>query len=245
MRFVIVLFSIFGAAFGVYYGVVRTLPKETQEFKLNGVGSIVLSQPTREGGHEYLVVVHPQGWQETAIAVKEGDTLGFDAGGSVYIDLGGLNRSLDLRHKFEDDLADREKRRGKWLAERKTLAAEDLFTVRQLAEIKPAWSWNGPDGSEATAALSFPGRRSKTIIPGARYGELLGAIRETGLAAPDRADAFRVGTHSSGIVARRNGKLYFTVNDVWDDKDKSFPEKFFVDNIGFFYVKVTVAPKAK
>jgi hypothetical protein len=33
------------ALFGVYLGVIRTLPTNTQEFKINGVGSIVLSQP--------------------------------------------------------------------------------------------------------------------------------------------------------------------------------------------------------
>jgi hypothetical protein len=238
-RFLVLLL----AFFGVYYAVIRTLPKQTKEFKINGVGSIVLSQPTAEGGQEYLVVIHPQGWQETAISVKDGDTLTFDAGGNIYIDLGGLNESLRLRRQFEDQLVARDTKTRKWPAERATLAPEDRFTPEQRSSIKPVWSWNGPDGNNATKDLSFPARREKTIIPSANYGTLLGAIRESGVSVPDRQDAFVVGAHTQGFVVKRSGKLYFTVNDVWDDNDPSFPEKFYIDNIGFFYVRVIVTPK--
>lgn len=239
LRFAAILLVLFG----VYYGVIRTLPKETQEFKINGVGSIVLSQPTREGGHEYLVVIHPQGWQETAISVKQGDTLTFDAGGKIYIDLGGLNESLKLRRQLEEQLVAHDKKTHQWPAEASTLAPEDRFTLQQKFSIRPAWSWNGPDGNIATKDLSFPARREKTIVQTANYGALLGAIRESGLVVPDRQDAFVVGAHTEGFTVKRDGKLYFTVNDVWDDKDPSFPEKFYIDNVGFFYVKVTVAPR--
>jgi hypothetical protein len=57
------------------------------------------------------------------------------------------------------------------------------------------------------------------------------AIRETDV-SPTRDDAFFVGS-SNVAVAKRSGKLYFTVNDVtYDDKD--FLDMFFVDNIGSF-----------
>lgn len=237
-RFLVLLLGLFG----VYYWVIHTLPTQTKEFKINGVGSIVLSQPTAGGGHEYLVVIHPQGWQETAIAVKAGDTLTFDAGGNIYIDLGGLNESLRLRRQLETQLVLKDKKNHKWPSETLTLAPEDRFTPEQKYAIRPAWSWNGPDGNRATKDLSFPARREKTIIPNANYGALLGAIRESGITVPNRQDAFVVGTHTDGFVVKQSGKLYFTVNDVWDDKDPSFPEKFYIDNVGFFYVKVTVSP---
>jgi hypothetical protein len=230
------------ALFCVYLGVIHYLPKNAQEFKITGVGSIVLSQPTKEGGREYLVVIHPQGWQETAISVKEGDTITFDAGGSIYIDLGGLNESLGLRRQLEAEMVARDRKNHKWPAEASTLAPEDRFTPQQKSSIKPAWSWNGPDGNIATKDLSFPARRAKTIMPAVNYGALLGAVRESGLPVPDRKDAFLVGAHTQGFMVKQAGKLYFTVNDVWDDKDPSFPEKFYIDNIGFFYVKVTVSP---
>ncbi|HYW10074.1 MAG TPA: hypothetical protein VE913_24115 [Longimicrobium sp.] len=38
----------------------------------------------------------------------------------------------------------------------------------------------------------------------------------------------------------RDGTLWFTINDVWDDQDSEFPDKFYVDNVGFFLVKVLV-----
>jgi hypothetical protein len=241
-RRLVYLLILLAGLFSVYYGVVHTLPANTQKLDIHGVGSIVLSQPTPGGGQEYLVVVHPQGWQETAIAVKAGDTLTFDAGGNIYIDLGGLNESLALRRKLEAQLVQNEKKSRKWPAEKATLTPEDRFTMGQKASIRPVWSWNGPNGNVATQDLSFPARRQKTIIATANYGTLLGAIRETGISTPDRHDAFIVGAHRDGFTVKESGKLYFTVNDVWDDKDPTFPEKFYIDNIGSFYVKVTVTP---
>ena len=58
---------------------------------------------------------------------------------------------------------------------------------------------------------------------------------------PSRDDAFFVGK-SNTIRAQRTGKLYFAVNDVLNDTNKDFPDMFLVDNIGFFYVRVTVTP---
>jgi len=85
----------------------------------------------------------------------------------------------------------------------------------------------------------------RAVLPGGNYGALLGAIRETGV-TPTSTDVFLVGsgTMTSGvpIVAKRGGKLYFTVNDV-QSKDKDYPNMFFEDNIGFYYAKVTISKK--
>lgn len=245
LRCVAVMLVTLGLLFGVYFGVIRTLPMRTQEFKINGVGSIVFSQQIPGGGHEYLLVVHPQGWQETAISVKEGDTLTFEAGGNVYIDLGGLNRSLETRYKLEDEWIRKKSKGRNWIRSQSKVAPEDDYSADQVKKIKPRWAWNGPDGNIATTDLSFPSRRNKTIVPSANYGTLLAAIRETGVPTPARQDAFVVGSRNPGMTAKRSGKLYFVINDVLDDKEPNFPDKFFIDNIGFFYVKVTVTPAGK
>ena len=79
------------------------------------------------------------------------------------------------------------------------------------------------------------------VLTDRNAGAPLGAIRETE-SEPSRNDVFFIGK-SNIITAPRSGKLYFTVNAVWDDEDPAFPEKFFIDNIGFFYAKVTVTPR--
>jgi hypothetical protein len=73
------------------------------------------------------------------------------------------------------------------------------------------------------------------------YGALLGAIKEA-QASPAPEDAFFIGK-SAEVIAKRSGKLYFTVNDVWDRDDASFPNKFFIDNFGFFHARVKVSQK--
>jgi hypothetical protein len=162
--------------FGVYYGVMRTLPRNTQEFNIKGVGSIVFAQETKHGA-EYLAIVHPQGWQETGIAVKEGDNLSFEAGGDINIDLGGLVHSIARRHEIEENIIGREKRAGRWPKERDTFSPDDRFTPEEKNEIKPLWMWSDPDGTDATGELAIPARRVESIMSSVNYGALLGAIR--------------------------------------------------------------------
>lgn len=103
------LFLVFFACLfvlGLVYGILRSLPRETSEVKL-GSGSILFSQPTKNG-QEYVVVVAPQGWQETGISVKEGDTVKFEVGGRVNIDLEGLNLALDARHAADNRIMNEE-----------------------------------------------------------------------------------------------------------------------------------------
>ena len=224
--------------FGTYYGVIRTLPTNTEQFNIKGVGSIVFSQSTKTG-EEYLAIVHPQGWQETGIAVKEGDTLKFEAGGDINIDLGGLVRSIARRHDIEEKLIAREAKAGRWPQEKNTFSPDEKFSPNEKAEIRPLWMWSDPDGATATGNLAIPARRDESIMKNANYGTLLGAIRETGI-TPERSDAFKIGK-SANVSTHKSGKLYFTVNDVWAYDDPTFPNKFFIDNVGFFWVKVTVS----
>jgi hypothetical protein len=226
-----------GMLLGFIWVAAREVPKETAKITI-GPADILFTQVTKTG-REYLVIVYPQGWQETAIQVAEGDTLTFEAGGYVQIDLQGLIDSVEERRKAEDRVVEQEKRLGRWEGEKGTFHPEQHFTKEEKSASTLRWNWTDPNGNPETN-LQATSRRAQSIMKDQNYGALLGAIRET-QAQPDREDAFFIGRNNI-IRAKRSGKLYLTVNDVWDDSDPEFPEKFFVDNIGSFYAKVTVTP---
>jgi hypothetical protein len=111
-KFLLLVFFACLFGLGLVYGILRSLPRATSEVKL-GSGSILFTRPT-ENGQEYIVVISPQGWQETDISVKEGDTINFEVGGKVNIDLEGLNLALDARHAADNRIMAEEKTAGRW-----------------------------------------------------------------------------------------------------------------------------------
>lgn len=223
---------------GLVYGILRSLPHTTSEVKL-GSGSILFSQPTKDG-QEYVIVISPQGWQETGISVKKGDTINFEVGGKVNIDLQGLNLALNARIAANDRIINEEKTAGRWEKEKDDFAAELHYTTEDKRNVRPHWHWTGPDGMsvQEMKELANPAHQKRSVLPAKGYGALLAAIRETNV-LPTGDDAFFVGS-SLVYVAPRSGKIYFTVNDVtYEDRD--FPDMFFVDNIGAFYARVSVS----
>jgi hypothetical protein len=235
-KFLVLLFFTCVFVFGLVYGILRSLPRSTSEIKF-GSGSILFSQPTKDG-QEYLVVIPPQGWQETGIAVREGDHVSVEAGGKVNIDLAGLNLALEARRTADNRIIDAEKKAGRWEKEKDDFAPELYYTAEDRQNIRPRWRWIDPNGLPETKRLANPAHQRKSILPDKGYGALLAAIRETGV-QPERQDAFFVGA-SNTYVAKRSGKLYFAANDVMYD-DPDFPDLFMIDNIGFFYARVTIS----
>ena len=240
-RFLLLLLVACLLALGVSYSVLKMLPSNTGQVKL-GSGSIIFSQPTQDG-NEFLVVISPQGWQESGISVRKGDHVSVQAFGRVHIDLSGLNASLAARRAADQRVIEEETKAGRWEAEKNTFAPEDHYTADEKARMRPTWHWTGPDGIGDTSIHALKARMDRSVLPGANYGALLGAIRESGV-TPASSDVFLVGsgTDKSGIPIepKRDGKLYFTVNDVLSN-DKDYPDMFFEDNIGFFYAKVTIS----
>lgn len=238
VKFLLLAVALCLLAWGFAWTLLRSVPSQVTQINL-GSSQVLLTQTTKQGT-EYLVVVHPQGWQETGIQVREGDTLHFHAYGSVHVDLGGLVNSVQERIKAEDRIVAAERKLGKWEEEKGVFLPERHFTEDEKQKSRPRWEWTGPNGNPKNAPPALPARQSLTILPKYGYGALLCAIRETGV-VPARDDALFVGTQND-IKATKSGKVYFTVNDAWDDNDPSFPDKFFVDNVGFFYATVQVTP---
>ena len=99
-------------------------------------------------------------------------------------------------------------------------------------------------------ALSNRTRWERAIVPQLGYGALIGGFSETdadpaqpGVSERLSANAFAVRTSlRTKATGTRSGYLYFTVNEV-KSYDRTFPEMFSIDNLGTFYVKISVTSK--
>jgi hypothetical protein len=77
---------------------VRSLPAKSDIVVPWGKSEqVVFERHSSDYESEYIVMIHPQGWQETGIQVRKGDMLRLSADGSVAIDLQGLVTSAGRR----------------------------------------------------------------------------------------------------------------------------------------------------
>jgi hypothetical protein len=84
-------------------------------------------------------------------------------------------------------------------------------------------------------------------MPERPVGALLGALTAAGR-NPQASDAFFIGTTFEGkeMVVPVDGDLWFIVNDVWNKQNPEYENMFFDDNVGSFWVVVSVTnPKSQ
>jgi len=212
---------------------------QIQELQLSPTGAHVLVRAGDNDPGQYLLVVHPHGWQRVDVDVRANDTLRFASDGSVNVDLSGIMRVADNRQTLEAEIAQKEQLDR---SSRDRAAVPERFygkylTPERRESITLLRRWTGPDGvlDETVPAGSFGGRVAKRVIPTERLGALIGAVIPRTKMAPDRSDAFRIGRRGE-IVAPIDGTLWLSVNDVWDDDDAEYPGKFYDDNLGFYWV---------
>lgn len=244
-KFLLLLVCMAAVLAGVIWLVFNFASKKADELQLEEgdiKASVLFRKPVRDG-QEYTVMISPQGWQRTGVQVQAGDTLIFEAGGKVYVDLKGLNASLDARDAAERRI-ENERKKGQWKTTNDSdFLPEHYFTADEVKNMKPKWGWTGPDGIPLDAIKRYarPARQRKSICPSEGYGALLAAIGEQEQNLPG---ILFVGS-SQSFVADRDGWLFLAVNDVTNDEDPSFPDMFFVDNIGVFYARVRVFSSGK
>jgi hypothetical protein len=207
----------------------------------------VILERRSDEGREFLLLVQPQGWIDSGIPIESGDRIHFQAQGSINITSGTLYDQIQVRRRIERRLM-AEKKRGAfgsipdslWLPERH-------YTPADRDSLKPTRGWMGPDGDMGPNGLRdsrFAARARNRILVDAPYGMLVATVSQsTPLRFNGFAGAFRVGSARTVPWGGDRGTLWLTVNDVWDDEDDQFPQKFYVDNIGFFLVRVTVEKK--
>jgi hypothetical protein len=128
----------------------------------------------------------------------------------------------------------------------------------------PLRGWSGPAGYAGEERDTAVGdRTNRKMLKNAKYGSLIGTFhrpkercsfddisRFVSRCVPARTDEkFVVGAclnpklvDAPGWDDHESRKLWLIVNDVWDDKDPVFPQKFYIDNLGFFYARIRVIP---
>jgi hypothetical protein len=241
LRLLLIMAAIFAIVWLSVISILRALPAETSEVQLGIGDSRILLKQTTKSGESSLLVVSPQGWNRTAIQIKEGETFKIQAAGKVHIDLTDLDKAMEARWKAEDRI-----RRAGGPPPGK--APEDLYAPEEIAAMTDTWAWSSPEGvpKEDMARRSLKARRERSILPGLPYGVLIGAFNDRNedpdadndLVRQLATSAFRVGSYlEQKSTAKSTGYLYLTVNDVQYGPG---PQLFFMDNIGAFYVKVEV-----
>jgi hypothetical protein len=173
-----------------------------------------------------------------------------EAGGAVNIDLWGVMQKANKRHEFESRITtarnlDRQSTDPNSTPE--YYFSTDL-TKEERDRLRLLRPWNGPEGNEEIQIKfyenAFAGRTAKKIIPSAAFGALIGAVTEKASDSPKKQEAFLIGKNFGGeeLAALKDGELWFNVNDVWDEGDTEYPNKFYDDNVGYFWVKVLITP---
>lgn len=216
------------------------------EVQFSALGSVHF-QSIVNGKKQVLVVVRPQGWQNTHLPVKAGERLSFEAAGRVSIDLQGLIDAAQRMNTLEQD--ERNKHHQE-IDESKQKAPEDFFDEDQSTrdrynELKSKFSylWAEPeglkdqDGRYVIEDKDYPGRTKNKAIPNAPYGALIGAIIPIKDEPLDKKDFFLIGK-SESMYAKGAGELWLNVNDVIDKGDPIESKIYYFDNVGFFWVKV-------
>jgi hypothetical protein len=215
------------------------------EVELSGSPRVVLHQVT-ERGHEYRILVspaaHPTPWQDTEIQIKPGDSIEIEAEGRVNINIFGLVQHVQRRHAIEARI-DSALRRGA-LPPRpdSSRLPERYYTERDRESLEIKRGWIGPEGEPGPEGITdnaYAARTAHKLDPDAPFGLLLGAVHEGHGDPPQRA-IFGVGARWRKEWSSSAGTLRFAINDVWDGADDRFPDKFYVDNVGFFLVRVLV-----
>ncbi len=246
-----------------------TLGVRPSELSMSPSGIAVKMDRQVPGGHEYFVAVPPQiGWLDTDISISPDDHVVFWASGEVNLSIFRITESVQNRKRIEAQITcmvgnaagiractdPRARRFADSLKVNAGLTPEDFFSASEIESIEPSQPWIGPGGDIVTDDRSYVGRTSKKLAPTMPFGQLVGLILPKDQ-DPDRLNstqAFSIGTglesESGQRVATRTGDLWLAVNDVWNGTGKltgsNYPDNMFMlDNIGTFWVRVTVTKR--
>lgn len=218
---------------------------QTTEFTLGGAQShLVIQSVEKNGNGIYVLVVSPQGWQPSGIPVRKGDHLRFAAGGKVCIDVNSIIVMVAKRKAYEEKWAKIKHIRTNDITE--TRVPEEYFTEQEQHDLVLDRPWVDPNGfSLDVFRPSFRSRRQRYLLPDEPAGSLVASVGDA-YKEPPRGEAFFVGVgdkvahKADELIAPVDGWLWFTVNDV-QYADTQNRNLFYNDNIGFFWVRVTVS----
>ena len=200
----------------------------------------------------YVVVVSPQGWQNTEIEVKRGDRFDVAAGGKINVNLQDIVESVRERNEEERRIL----AQNPGLKKDPKKAPED-FPQFDVTRFRLDLPWNGPEGVQAAETSnedpSYSGRTARRVKPDAPLGALIGYVAPPGTTdeqlwkkpAP-YSELFVYPGKATTLTADKDGVLWFTVNDVmYQGADWRDDDLFFRDNVGSFWINLSSPPKSR
>src|SRR6266705_1113249 len=223
----------------------RWLGAENSQISIGGFETQFLFQSTSANKEEYLMIVHPQGWQDSGIEVEKGARMSFRAGGQIHIDFNGLRQQAEDRSTMEKRLEkskhlDRDSDDQNNLPEMyfseewDTNSHETIWAhLKDQRKFRP---WVGPEGYDPSLQ-AWRARQKRRAFPEARLGELIGQIKDSKGSPLDKAFEIGTGIGMPDVHTKESGHLWLAINDV---VDPTYPELFFADNLGFCWVKVVI-----
>lgn len=213
-----------------------------KEINLSATGSKVLFEAKSPGGkRQFLLVVHPQGWQNTGIHINRGSQISFKADGRVNVDGAGLFKTVIYRKDLEEKKKEAFHLDGKLSDEAQT--PEYHFSDEEKKNVMLQRPWVDPDGfaqnttDERIPGLTYGNRVERLELKGENLGCLIGRIGDQS----NGSQLFKVGKKQE-IIAQASGDLWLNVNDVRNLQSDLPQEMFYLDNVGFFWVVVTTEP---
>lgn len=211
--------------------VIALPPGESIQLK---VGNVEFTSNMLGSRSTSLTVVHPNGWNDTKIAVLKGQRISIVTGGSVNVDVVGTVRAGELRRAIEARFSDPRSTVSAVMSglPEDALSAADLALLTDATEFRP---WNGPNGQQPQTSLSRA-RASRRALPNAALGALIGQVRFGG-SQDQSTPPFMVGEHLADFEVPASGTLWLAVNDV---VFPAHPNLFWADNVGFFVAVVGV-----
>jgi len=201
---------------------------------------VIFVTESSSGTKEYLLVVHPQGWQNTGIHIEEGNKISVKADGRVNIDGGGLFRTVIARKDLEDKIKKDRHLDDKSADQKQT--PEYYFSDEDKKKTMVLRPWVDPSGFASNTAdeqimqLTFGNRAERLELKGANLGCLIGRIGESSASSPP----FKIGKALPDTTIQTTGDLWLNVNDVKNLQSDLPQQMFYQDNLGCFWVVVTV-----
>ncbi len=237
--FILLIFCFVVLIYFVIWIITKTFDLSgAKEIQVSATGTRILFETKSGDKTESLLIVHPQGWQDSGIKVKKDDRIKFESGGSITIDLHGIVERTEIRRELED-------RYGKKKNLDRTSVTVDqtpeyYYTDEDKQSLRLERGWIGSEGYPNTlTSRGYAGNRQRRLVPDKPPGSLIGAIKNSLSPTPERPEAFCIGRSYETTVSH-DGTLWFNVNDTLNDEDPQNADLFYADNIGFFWVKVTV-----
>jgi hypothetical protein len=242
LSFLLLSFSLLVIVFVGFVAMNKYSGSTIKEINLSATGSKVLFETVSPGGgKEYLLVVHPQGWQNTGIHIDQGSKITFKADGRVNIDGGGLFRTVTYRKDLEDKKKEEHHLDEKSADERQT--PEYYFSDEEKKKVMLQRPWVDPDGfapnttDERILGLTYGNRVERLELKGENLGCLIGRIGDLSR----NSQVFKIGEKLDNITTQATGDLWLNVNDVKNLQPDLPQQMFYQDNVGFFWVVVTIS----